>query len=274
MQIKGEVCMKRKLGINASCLVGVSERDALEMIKEAGFEVFFSSRGYKIEDVVEIKKRADGLGLEYEFIHAPYRSINEMWMEGDGYLEVFDYMKASIDAAAECDIPYVITHVSSGWNAPNVNDLGLSRYDELVRYAKERGVTLAFENLRMLGNIACLVDRYEKMDNVRFCFDCGHEHCYTKTVSMMDVFTNRVCCTHIHDNHGRPFDDKVSDRDEHLLPFDGTYDYERMMRKLDKYDYRGSLMLEVSQSVANYKEMPCEEFLKTAYERIKKISEM
>ena len=267
--------MKRKLGINASCLLGVSERDALEMIKAAGFETFFSSRGYKLEDVVEIKKRADELGLEYEFIHAPYRSINEMWMEGDGYLEVFDYMKASIDAAAECGIPYVITHVSSGWNAPNVNDLGLARYDELVRYAKERGVILAFENLRMLGNIACLVDRYEKMDNVRFCFDCGHEHCYTKTVSMLDVFTDRVCCTHIHDNHGRPFDDKVSDRDEHLLPFDGDYDYERMMRKLDEYGYAGSLTLEVSQRTApSYKEMSAEDFLSTCYERIKKISEM
>ena len=265
--------MNRKLGIMANCLRGISAVDALEKIKAAGFETFFTGN-YKDADVAAIKKRADELGLEYEFIHAPFRNINQMWMPGMGYLEVFDYMKESIDSAAKYGIKYVITHVSSGWNAPQVNDLGLSRYDELVIYAREKGVTLAFENLRLLGNLACLVDRYEKLDHVRFCFDCGHEHCYTKTVSMMDVFTTRVCCTHIHDNMGRPLEDKTNDFDVHLLPFDGTYDYEKMMRKLDEYGYAGSLMLEVSQNRADYAKMSPEEFLATCYERIKKISEL
>ena len=265
--------MKRKLGIMANCLAGVRAVDALEKIKAAGFETFFTGN-YKGDDVAEIKKQADKLGLEYEFIHAPFHGINEMWMPGLGYLQVFDYMKESINSAANNGIKTVITHVSSGWNAPQVNDLGLQRYDELVIYAREKGITLAFENLRLLGNLACLVDRYEKMDNVAYCFDCGHEHCYTKTVKILDIFTTRVCCTHIHDNPGRPFDDKVNDFDQHLLPFDGTYDYEQMMRKLDEYGYAGSLMLEVSQNKEAYKKMTQEAFLATCYERIKKISEM
>ena len=265
--------MKRKFGINAGCLKGIKEIDALEKIKAAGFESFFTG-AYKRDEVAAIKKRADELGLEYEFIHAPFYNINQMWMPGMGYLEVFDYMKESIDAAAENGIRSVITHVSSGWNAPQVNDLGLSRYDELVVYAREKGVVLAFENLRLLGNIACLVDRYEKMDNVMYCFDCGHEHCYTKTVSFMDVFTTRVICTHIHDNPGRPFEDKSSDFDLHLLPFDGTYDYAKMMRKLDEYGYAGNLTLEVGQHTDEYAKMSPEEFLSTCYDRIKNISEM
>lgn len=266
--------MKRKLGINAFCLNGIGEVEALPLIKEAGFETFFTAAEAR-EDVAAVQKRARELSLECEFIHAPFRHINEMWMPGMGYLEVFDYMKESIDAAAENGIPAVITHVSSGWRAPQVNDLGLLRYDELVLYARERGVVLAFENLRMLGNLACLVDRYEHMDNVRFCFDCGHEHCYTKTVSLMDVFTTRVCCTHIHDNFGRALEDKTSDPDLHLLPFDGNYDYKGMMRKLDEYGYTGSLMLEVMQDRSDaYGAMSPEAFLATCYERIKRISEM
>ena len=265
--------MRRKLGIIANCLCDVSAIDALEKIKAAGFENFFTGE-YKVEDVARIRARADELGLTYEFIHAPFHGINEMWMPGLGYLSVFDYMKEAIDAAQKSGIPTVITHVSSGWNAPKVNDLGLSRYDELVIYARERGVTLAFENLRLLGNLACLVDRYDGIDNVRFCFDCGHEHCYTKTVKLLDVFTDRVCCTHIHDNHSRDMHDRVSDGDEHLLPFDGTYDYEQMMRKLDEYGYTGSLMLEVFQGQANYRQMSHEDFLATCYERVLKISQM
>ena len=266
--------MERKLGINAGCLADVTELDALEKIKAAGFETFFTGSFRRDGGVPKIKKRADELGLIYEFIHAPFRGINEMWMPGLGYLTMFNAMKESIDAAAENGIPIVITHVSSGWTPPQVNDLGLSRYDDIVLYAKDRGVTVAFENLRMLGNLACLVDRYEQMDNVKFCFDCGHEHCYTKTVKWMDIFTTKTCCTHIHDNMGRPFEDKTNDYDSHMLPFDGTYDYEQMMRKLDEYGYSGSLMLEVGQNRPEYRAMSHEDFLATCYERIKKISMM
>lgn len=265
--------MKRKLGINIDCLRDISALDAMELVKAAGFETFFTGICDN-ERVAAIKQKADALGLEFEFIHAPFTGINEMWTSGMNYLTIFNGIKEAIDSAANNGIPTVITHVSTKWNAPAVNDLGLSRYDELVLYAQEKGVTLAFENLRMLGNLACLVDRYAQMDNVRFCFDCGHEHCFTKSVKWMDIFTFKACCTHIHDNHGREWGDFESPVDEHLLPFDGTYDYEQMMRKLDEYDYTGSLMLEVSHKKPQYAHLTAEDFLATAYERIQKISEM
>lgn len=265
--------MKRKLGIMAECLEGVTPYDALDKIKEAGFDSFFTNE-YRYDEVKRIKEKADTLMLSYDFIHAPFHNINQMWTAGMGYTEVMDYMKEAIDTASKCGIPYVITHVSSGWYPPAVNDMGLLRYDEIVLYAKERGVTLAFENLRLLGNLTCLMDRYEKMDNVRFCFDCGHEHCYTKTVSLIDVFTTRVCCTHIHDNFSRKLEERDGKFDLHLLPFDGTYDYEKMMRKLDEYGYTGTLMLEVWQNNDEYKRMSHKEFLDTCYERIVKISNM
>ena len=140
-------------------------------------------------------------------------------------------------------------------------------------YAAEKGVALAFENLRMVGNLACLVDRYADRDNVRFCLDVGHEHCYTKTVTWMDIFTDKLFCTHIHDNVGRPFYDKVNDFDQHLLPFDGTCNYHRMMQKLDEYGYTGALTLEISRNARDdYKEMSGDAFLATAYDRLKRIS--
>ena len=265
--------MKRRFGINADCLVGVSERDALELIKNAGFEsVFLSS--YRNEEVKEIKEEADRLGLEVEFIHAPFSGINNIWLEGMSYLTIFEQMKETIDTAASNGIKKVITHVSSGWSAPAVCNTGLARFDELVLYARERGVILAFENLRKVGNLACLIDRYDKMDNVRFCYDCGHENCYTNPVRWLDIFLDKVCCTHIHDNPGRPLDDFVNDFDIHMLPFDGTCDYERMMRELDKYGYEGILTLEVTQYKPEYDKWTADQFLNECYSRIKKISEM
>ena len=64
----------------------------------------------------------------------------------------------------------------------------------------------------------------------------------------------------------------MGDPDMHVLPFDGNIDYEKMMRKLDEYDYKGSLMLEVFSGP--YPNLSPDEFIKTAFERIKKISLM
>ena len=131
---------------------------------------------------------------------------------------------------------------------------------------------LAFENLRKVGNLACLVDRYENFDNVGFCYDFGHEHCYTETVRWMDIFRSKLLTTHIHDNFGRPEDPK-GDGDVHIMPFEGNVDYERCIADLDKYNYEGALVLELSN--VKYEEtMTNEEFLKKAYESLKKISEM
>ena len=267
--------MKRKLGINTDCVRGLlDEVAALELAHKIGFEAF-TTGSIKLADVKALKEKADSLGMEFPFLHSPFGGINNMWLEGDAYRTVYDGIIESIDSASACGVPAVILHVSSGWQAPNVNDLGLSRYDALVEYAAEKGVTIAFENLRMLGNLACLVDRYEKKDNVRFCYDCGHEHCYTKTVSWIDIFTNKIVATHIHDNMSRAFDDKVTDGDTHWLPFDGTFNYHEMMRKLDFYGYSGALVLEVFRgSREDYMKLSAEEFMTTCYDRIKRISIM
>ena len=92
---------------------------------------------------------------------------------------------------------------------------------------------------------------------------------------MLDIFKSRLCCTHIHDNFSRLPDEKEGDFDLHLLPFDGTYDYENMMRRLDKYSYSGTLMLEVfTTRKEEYGKMSPEEFIKLAYSRAKRIAEL
>lgn len=265
--------MKRKLGIICDCISGMNPLDTLDIIKEVGFDSIFTGI-INCEKVSELKKKADKLGLSLEFIHAPFKNINNMWLEGDGYLEIYNGMIETIDSAAANDIPMIIAHLSSSWSAPPINDLGLSRYDALVDYAEKKGVTIAFENLRMVGNVAYFVDRYEGRDCVKFCYDNGHEYCYTKTVSWLDIFTYNVGATHIHDNLGRGRE-RTGNPDLHYLPFDGTFDFRKMMQKLDDYDYNGTLMLEVfNASKPEYTEMSPREFIQTSFDRIKKISEM
>lgn len=263
--------MNRKLGIDNHCFCEVSPIDALDLIKDAGFDCFFDTMR-PLDEMFAIKDRGEKLGLEFEFIHAPFKGINSLLAPGMGYLELYLKLKECIDYAAAIDVRTIILHVSSGWNPPELSDIGLSRFDSLVEYAYTKGVTIAFENLRMVGNLAYLADRYENTPNVKFCYDIGHEHCYTKYVCMMDIFRERMVATHIHDNYGRGHD-RTGSPDIHLLPFDGNIDYTKVMRKLDEYNYTGSLMLEVFQgSTIEYRNMSPEDFIATAYDRIKRIS--
>ncbi|MBR2018994.1 MAG: sugar phosphate isomerase/epimerase [Clostridia bacterium] len=262
--------MRRKLGIISECIIGMDSIDALDLIKAAGFECYFT--GHIDDDTVsKLVKKGNSLGLTCEFIHAPFRGINHMWLAGMDYLGIMNGMKQAIDTAAKNGVPTVIVHVSSGWNAPDITELGLARFDELVLYATERKVTVAFENLRMIGNLAYFADRYANMEYVRFCYDSGHEHCYTKTVCWMDIFREKMVATHIHDNLGRG-DVREGDPDLHLLPFDGNVDYVKMMRKLDEYHFTGPLILEVS--TRRCPEVEPKAFLADCYARIQKISNL
>lgn len=109
--------MKRKLGIIAECIAGADPVDTLDLMKEIGFDSFFTDT-YSVETTQRMKQKADALGLTYEFIHAPFSGINNMWIEGDAYLTVYNGMIDAIDAAAACSVPAVILHVSSGWDTP------------------------------------------------------------------------------------------------------------------------------------------------------------
>ena len=268
--------MKRKLGINADCFKdpslvnGDNSYDAIKKLREIGFDSFFIAelRGSfgKCRDV------ADSVGMNFEFIHAPFRGINDMWLEGDGYLRIFNQMKLAVDHASAQGVPVVIIHLSSGWTPPEISELGFSRFDQLIDYAAKKKVTVAIENLRAKDNLLAAMERYKDRENVRYCYDAGHEYCYTPGVDWIKIFGDKLICTHIHDNMG--YDPDI-DPDFHYLPFDGTLDYADMIRRLDEVGYTGTLTLEVFNTTREeYKSMTKDEFFKTCYDRIKKISEM
>jgi sugar phosphate isomerase/epimerase len=197
-----------------------------------------------------------------------------MWLDGMSYLGIYNGMKRAITTAAGAGVPNVVVHISHGWYPPEVNDIGLKRFDELVMLAGELGVNIAMENVYSIGNLAYLSDRYDKLPHVGLCYDAGHEHCFTKTVSWLDVFAGRTFCTHLNDNPGRP-GGKEGNTDMHWLPFEGDVDYADMMRKLNRDGYEGSLILEINdRPYGKYKDMTHEEYLKMCYNIVKRISEL
>ena len=185
------------------------------------------------------------LGLELEFIHGPYHAkhpsgselyMNHCWKASPDYVPLMDAILTSIDCAAEAEVKTVVLHVNGDWKPPMISDIGLARFDRIVAHAVRRGVHIAFENLRTHGTLAALMERYERIPEVGFCYDCGHEHCYTEKIPYLDIFGNRTLCTHIHDNDGI--------HDSHTLPYYGTIDWERVMKAFAEIGYEGNLNYE------------------------------
>ena len=82
-----------KLGIIANCIKENTELENLKLLKDNGFQAFFSSENeYGVRYVADLKNEAVKLGLDYEFIHGPFLGINEMWTSKEDPKIFFDFI--------------------------------------------------------------------------------------------------------------------------------------------------------------------------------------
>lgn len=208
-------------------------------------------------------------GIKVESLHAPFSQINSIWLEGDEGEVMLARLFDSVDKCARYEIPVSVVHTSSGWNPPAISDIGLSRYEKLFEHAERCGVVIGIENLRR----ADVFDYFMKNYNVGFCWDCGHEYCFTEGVRFMRDYGERAVMLHIHDNMCE------CGGDNHLLPFDAEIDFGSVARDLADKDYKGTLMLEISKlskrnGKAIYGELSDEQFMIKARDAAQRLADM
>ena len=261
----------RNLGI---CLGGantLTTDDRIKIISEVGFNCFFAGRQ---EDFLsgKISELAAKYNLDFECIHAPFKGfLNDIWDTSSSSVGD-DALKILLDTADECNrfgVRKMVVHLSSGEKAPIVNDMGINRFSHLVEHASEMGITIAFENQRKIGNLAVMLEKYKDNPFVGFCFDTGHQYCFTPGCDYMGMFGKRLTYTHIHDNMG------IYNKDQHMLPFDGVADFHKIARDMNNAGYKGSLVLEVIQAKSGfYDDIPAEKFIEMAYERATRLRKL
>ena len=252
-----------KIGINMGAYpIAVDEQ--VRLMKKYGFEATFSIAGTaSFEEELAVCEQN---GIVHETVHAPFRRINDIWLDTpEGEAKLSSLLRA-VDACEQHGISYLVVHLSSGQHPPRINPLGISRFAQLMTYAKEHGVTIAYENQRLLSNISLA---FEEFADARFCFDTGHQACFTPKIPFMTLFGDKTVAVHIHDNHA------VFDSDEHLLPYDGTLKLEDAMRALAKTPYSGAIMLEVvATHTSYYKDTAAEEYYARAAAAAKRLRDV
>lgn len=260
----------RKIGINTIAIRNGANgiEDYVKQIKELGFESTFTGVYADVADQVKMAELLSKYGIDYEFTHSDFDGINNMWLDCAEGEAMFATLKRNVDLTAAAGVAATIVHLSSGNTPPSISDIGRARYVELVEYAAAKGVRVDFENLRKLANVAWAMETFEDYDNVGFCWDCGHENCYTKSIEFMPLFGKRLTSTHIHDNRG------IKDGDDHMLPFDGNLDFSRFAEHIKNSGYTGTLMLEVFKSEEFYKDITNDEYMLRAAAAAKKLRAM
>lgn len=89
------------------------------------------------------------------------------------------------------------------------------------------------------------------------CFDVGHYHVHFKDEFDFEKIKNRVFAVHLHDN------DQTDD--QHLLPYDGTLDWDKVIQNLNNCNYKGPVTLELCYRY-QYLENSLDDFYKKGYE--------
>ena len=144
-------------------------------------------------------------------------------------------LKKVIDDCVRFHIPIVVAHVWIGFDYQfETTGLYYGNFEEIVRYAKERNVKIAFENTEGIEYLRALMAHFKGDESVGFCWDSGHEMCYNYSEDMLAEFGDRLVMTHLNDNLGiSRFDGKIHWTDDlHLLPFDGIADWDCNIQRL------------------------------------------
>ena len=199
-------------------------------------------------------------GLNIIFAHLGYQKINDLWLEdGQGHVERY---KNDIRICKENGIDLVVMHLTSKDVAPSYGEVGLNRLKEIVSYASELGVRVAFENTKIKGYQEYVI---ENIEEAGICFDSGHYHAHFHDELDFQLFKNKIFAVHLHDNRGI--------EDEHLIPMDGTLDWKYVIKKLKESNYNGPITMELVYR-NDYLKMSPVEFYKKGYEIGEKLLRM
>ena len=192
---------KYKLCLGLGCVSGVSKEDQIRLIKACKFDGFFSVWD---DSVGKYRQLAYELGLIYQSVHAPFLKAADMWKDNEAAQIAVDELLACLADCAKYQVPIMVVHTYIGFDKiANPTATGIENFRCVVEAAAKCNVKIAFENTEGEEYLAALMEAFRDYENVGFCWDIGHENCFTKGIEYMSLYGDRLLCTHWYSLHGR-----------------------------------------------------------------------
>ena len=227
--------VNRKL---TAALVGEAARAGVSAIE------LFCSRGHfdyrSSDNAHELAGWLAGNNLTLHSIHSPTTRDFHLSRESGAPLsicdpervrrqEAVDEIKRALDLVEHIPFRYCVQHVARHRDIPDDRkwDAAFSSLEHLSLFARHRGVTIAIENtpgeMATSANLKNFLEQ-TRLTSVKMCFDAGHAHLDGGVPAALEVVRDFVVTTHVHDNAG--------ERDDHLLPYEGTIDWNATLAAL------------------------------------------
>jgi len=179
-------------------------------------------------------------------------------------VDAVDEVKRALEIAETVPFQFLVQHVATSRQPadPRNLDAAFSSLEHLVLFAKQRGVTIAIENT---PNEFCSAEslvgliKQTRLNDLRFCFDIGHAHIGEGVPAAFDLMRDRVVTVHLHDNSG--------EKDEHLLPFEGTVDWDAVAAALSAAPESPALVVELKKRAPG---APSLDQIRAAFDKLEK----
>jgi sugar phosphate isomerase/epimerase len=247
----------------------------------SGIEIFCAPQHFSYRSPERVREIGDALGeygLELHSLHSPTErdlapgresgvAISICDTERIRRLDAVDEIKRALEVAEHVPFKFLVQHMGHGRQMADQRnmDAAFSSLEHLTVFAKARGVTIALENgVDELGSPSSLqhfiTDTH--LHDLRLCFDTGHAHLETGVEAGFDMMRDRVATMHVHDNHG--------EKDEHLLPFEGTIDWDTTFSAVAAAPQALPIVLELKEQAGG---KPGLEQVRAAFDKIEKSIE-
>jgi sugar phosphate isomerase/epimerase len=240
-------------------------RDHLAEIAGSGFEAveLFATRShFDYRDPASIDQLArwlDETGLALHGVHAPITasfSAGRPWSptystavsDGAQRQAAVREAGAALEIARRIPFEVLVVHLGTpaAMGSPGDNDRGAAvrSVEEICRLAEPLGVRVALEvipnALSAPASLVALIERDVESPRLGICLDFGHAFLGGDVADAIEIVSEHLVTTHVHDNHGRT--------DDHLAPFLGRIDWDAALVTMQKIGYEGTYVLELANT--------------------------
>jgi sugar phosphate isomerase/epimerase len=255
--------MMKQFGVSTHLYHGERlQREHVIEIAAHGFEkveVFATRSHFDYHDTSAIQSLAEWLQdaqLPLHSVHAPIVDslVNDKWgraystatRDSAARQAMMHEMEKALEIARHIPFSYFVVHLgipNSQRPGPDDNSrqAAVGTIEDVYRLAEPLGVKLALEVMdNNLSTTPVLVDMLENdLDglDIGICMDLGHAHMLGDTAEAVEIASEYLITTHVHDNRRQ--------KDDHLVPFEGSINWGATIMELEKIGYDGVLMYEV-----------------------------